>query len=45
MEAVKVSGVRKTFADGAKTEEVLRDVTFSLETGTFTALTGISGAG
>lgn len=45
MEAVKVSGVRKTFTDKVQTEEVLKNITFSLETGTFTALTGISGAG
>lgn len=45
MEAVKVAGVRKVFIGNAGVQEVLKDVTFSLEEGTFTALTGISGAG
>ncbi len=45
MEAVKVAGVRKAFIGNAGVQEVLKDVTFSLEEGTFTALTGISGAG
>lgn len=45
MEAVKVARVRKAFIGNAGVQEVLKDVTFSLEEGTFTALTGISGAG
>ena len=45
MEAVKVAGVRKAFIGNTGVQEVLKDVTFSLEEGTFTALTGISGAG
>ncbi|QDW74487.1 ABC transporter ATP-binding protein [Lachnospiraceae bacterium KGMB03038] len=45
MEAVKVTDVEKSFTDGMGREKVLKNVTFSLEEGTFTALTGISGAG
>lgn len=45
MEAVKVTGVEKSFTDGMGMEKVLKNVTFSLEEGTFTVLTGISGAG
>lgn len=45
MEAVKVTGVEKSFTDGTEREKILKNVTFSLEEGTFTVLTGISGAG
>ena len=45
MEAVKVTGIRKAFSNGAGREEILRNVSFSLGEGTFTALMGISGAG
>lgn len=45
MEAVRVRGVRKTFSRGTQRETVLKNINFSLEEGSFTALTGISGAG
>lgn len=45
MEAVTVTGVSKTFPGPGVGEAVLKDITFSLEEGTFTALTGISGSG
>lgn len=45
MEAIRVQGVRKTYGNGPKKESILRDVSFALEEGSFTALTGISGSG
>lgn len=45
MEAVKVTNLQKYFPGPCGTEKVLREVSFSLEEGTFTALTGISGSG
>ncbi len=45
MEAIRVQGVWKTYGNGPKKESILRDVSFALEEGSFTALTGISGSG
>ena len=45
MEAVKVADLQKAFPGPPGTEEVLKSVSFSLEEGSFTALTGISGSG
>ena len=45
MEAIRVQGVRKTYGNGPEEEIILRDVSFALEEGSFTALTGISGSG
>lgn len=45
MEAIRVQGVGKTYGNGPKKESILRDVSFALEEGSFTALTGISGSG
>ena len=45
MEAIRVQGVRKTYGNGPEEETILREVSFALEEGSFTALTGISGSG
>ena len=45
MEAIRVQGVWKTYGNGLEKESILRDVSFALEEGSFTALTGISGSG
>ena len=45
MEAIRVQGVWKTYGNGPEKESILRDVSFALEEGSFTALTGISGSG
>ena len=45
MEAIRVQGVWKTYGNGPEEEIILRDVSFALEEGSFTALTGISGSG
>ena len=45
MEAVRVQELRKSYRTGSGSDPVLRDVTFSLEEGSFTALAGISGSG
>lgn len=45
MEAIRVQGVWKTYGNGSEKESILRDVSFALEEGSFTALTGISGSG
>ncbi len=45
MEAIRVQGVWKTYGNGQEKESILRDVSFALEEGSFTALTGISGSG
>lgn len=45
MEAIRVQGAGKTYGNGPKKESILRDVSFALEEGSFTALTGISGSG
>ena len=45
MEAIRVQGVWKTYGNGQEQESLLRDVSFALEEGSFTALTGISGSG
>ena len=45
MEAICVQGAGKTYGNGPKKESILRDVSFALEEGSFTALTGISGSG
>ena len=45
MEAIRVQGVRKTYGNGPEEEIILREVSFALEEGSFTALTGISGSG
>lgn len=45
MEAIRVQGVWKTYGNGPEEESILRDVSFALEEGSFTALTGISGSG
>lgn len=45
MEILKVQGLKKRFTDRGEGEPVLSGASFRLEEGTFTALTGISGAG
>ena len=45
MEAIRVQVVGKTYGNGLEKESILRDVSFALEEGSFTALTGISGSG
>ena len=45
MEILKVQGLKKRFTDRREGEPVLSGASFRLEEGTFTALTGISGAG
>lgn len=45
MEAIRVQGVWKTYGNSPEKESILRDVSFALEEGSFTALTGISGSG
>ena len=45
MEAVKVTCLKKAFPGPLGPEEVLKGVSFSLEEGSFTALTGCSGSG
>lgn len=45
MEILKVRGLKKRFTDRGEGEPVLSGASFRLEEGTFTALTGISGAG
>ena len=45
MEAIRVQGVWKTYGNGPEEETILREVSFALEEGSFTALTGISGSG
>lgn len=45
MEILKVQGLKKRFTDRGEGEPVLSRASFRLEEGTFTALTGISGAG
>nr|WP_106788640.1 ABC transporter ATP-binding protein [Massilistercora timonensis] len=45
MEILKVQGLKKRFTDRGEGEPVLSGAGFRLEEGTFTALTGISGAG
>ena len=45
MEAIRVQGAGKTYGNGPEKESILRDVSFALEEGSFTALTGISGSG
>ena len=45
MEILKVQGLKKRFTDRGEGEPVLSGASFGLEEGTFTALTGISGAG
>lgn len=45
MEAIRVQGAGKTYGNGPEEEIILRDVSFALEEGSFTALTGISGSG
>ena len=45
MEILKVQGLKKRFTDRGEGEPVLSGTGFGLEEGTFTALTGISGAG
>ena len=45
MEAIRVQGAGKTYGNGLEKESILRDVSFALEEGSFTALTGISGSG
>ena len=45
MEAIRVQGVWKTYGNGPEEEIILREVSFALEEGSFTALTGISGSG
>lgn len=45
MEILKVQGLKKRFTDRGEREPVLSGASFRLEEGTFTALTGISGAG
>ena len=44
MEAIRVQVVGKTYGNGLEKESILRDVSFALEEGSFTALTGISGS-
>lgn len=45
MEILKVQGLKKRFTGRGEGEPVLSGASFRLEEGTFTALTGISGAG
>ena len=45
MEILKVQGLKKRFTDRGEGDPVLSGASFRLEEGTFTALTGISGAG
>ena len=45
MEAIRVQVVGKTYGNGLEKESILRNVSFALEEGSFTALTGISGSG
>ena len=45
MEAIRVQVVGKTYGNGLEKESILRDVSFALEEGSFTALIGISGSG
>ena len=45
MEILKVQGLKKRFTDRGEGEPVFSGAGFRLEEGTFTALTGISGAG
>ena len=45
MEILKVQGLKKRFTDRGEGEPVLSGASFRLKEGTFTALTGISGAG
>lgn len=45
MEILKVQGLKKRFTDRGEGEPVLSGASFRREEGTFTALTGISGAG
>lgn len=45
MEAIRVQRVGKTYGNGLEKESILREVSFALEEGSFTALTGISGSG
>ena len=42
---VRITGVSKTFHDGARRSEVLTDVTFELARGSTTSLVGASGSG